>query len=176
VKERLARTRLPPGVRVFVDEDESVYLRSALGAARTRALVAVAALFIVVGVTLRSGRLGAVATIAVALAALGARSRCVRRVHPQRRHRAGMAVGTALAVDSAVVVLDAVERRHASGLSWTDAAMRGAEDVCPAVVGALRQRWSCCCRSCTSRATWVLATRRACSRPRPPNARASSSC
>ncbi|MDT8437245.1 MAG: efflux RND transporter permease subunit [Gemmatimonadota bacterium] len=129
--------RLPPGVAVELDRDESEEIRRQLSDLRLRAVAAAVVILLVLTLFLRSA--GAVlvvfATIAfsvlfaVNLLYVGGFSLNVLTL-------AGLAWGFGLIVDNGIVVLENVERRRGDDPDPRNAARRGARQVALPVVAA----------------------------------------
>jgi hydrophobic/amphiphilic exporter-1 (mainly G- bacteria), HAE1 family len=126
-----------PGMRMFLDADQSRIIRGQLSDLRFRALIAAAVVFLVLLAFLRSLRSAAVVFATIAFSVLitlnlmyfGGYTLNVLTLM-------GLAMGFGLIVDNAIVVLENIYRRHRDGEAAAVASERGARDVVPAVLAA----------------------------------------
>jgi hydrophobic/amphiphilic exporter-1 (mainly G- bacteria), HAE1 family len=139
VKERLAtlETHLPAGVRLILDQDESVAIRTQLTDLRSRAMISAVVIFAVLLLFLQSFRsslivfatIGFSIMLAVNLLYWGGFSLNVLTLM-------GLAMGFGLIVDNAIVVLENVYRRWREGEEPEVAAGNGAREVVLAILAA----------------------------------------
>lgn len=139
VKARMAQvgTRLPPGGRVILDEDESEGVRAQLTDLRGRALSSALIVFAVLFLFLRSFRSAAIVFASIAFAALitlnliyfGGLTLNVLTLM-------GLAMGFGLIIDNAVVVLENVYRHARTAPDAEAAAERGAREMVLPVLAA----------------------------------------
>lgn len=139
VKEAIGplQQKLPAGVRLELDGDQSEDIKKQLTDLRLRAIAAAVVIFVVLTVFLRSmsavlvvfATIGFSVLIAVNLLYLGGFSLNVLTL-------AGLAWGFGLIVDNGIVVLENVERHSHLGKSARRAALEGARQVALPVVAA----------------------------------------
>ena len=139
VKARLAAledTR-PPGVRFFLDNDESREIRAQLSDLRYRALLSAGVVFVVLLLFLGSFRSAAIVFATIGFSILitlnfiyfgGLTLNLLTLM--------GLAMGFGLLVDNAIVVLENVYRLRRSGLPAEEAAVTGVREVVLAVLAA----------------------------------------
>jgi HAE1 family hydrophobic/amphiphilic exporter-1 len=139
VKARMAQaeTRLPPGSRVILDQDESEAVRTQLTDLRGRAVSSALIVFVVLFFFLRSFRSAAIVFASIAFSALitlnliffGGLTLNVLTLM-------GLAMGFGLIIDNAVVVLENVYRHARTAPDAEAAAERGAREMVLPVLAA----------------------------------------
>lgn len=127
---------LPPGVRLETVYDQADLVEDSLGSVREAILVGIALCLVVLGLSLRDVRAGAIAaaTVPVVLAM----TLLVMRVSGATLNLmslGGMAIAVGLVIDDAIIVLEAIVRRLERGEPPEKAAAGAVSDIGPAVVG-----------------------------------------
>jgi hydrophobic/amphiphilic exporter-1 (mainly G- bacteria), HAE1 family len=129
--------RLPAGVRIIADRDQSVQIRRQLSDLRNRAGIAAVIVLVVLLLFLRSLRAAAIVFATVAFAVLiTVNIIYFAGLSLNLLTLMGLAMGFGLVVDNAIVVLENIYRRRRRGEGAPAAAEHGASEVVLPIVAA----------------------------------------
>ena len=135
VAQDLVRS-LPAGVHMDVVYDQAALVNESIASVRDAIALGIILCVLVLGFSLRDVRAGllAASTVPVTLAA----TFIAMKVFHQTLNLmslGGMAVAIGLVIDDAIVVVEAIARRHEHGSDPVQAAIDGTNDLAPAVIG-----------------------------------------
>ncbi|CAN5362944.1 efflux RND transporter permease subunit [soil metagenome] len=131
-----ARASLPAGTLIEPVYDQGSLVTDSIHGVRDAILLGIVLAILVLGLVLRDVRAGFVAasavpiTLAITFAVMLALGQTLNLMS-----LGGMAVSIGLVVDDAIVVVEAIARRLERGDSPEEAAVKGTDDLAPAVVG-----------------------------------------
>jgi multidrug efflux pump subunit AcrB len=133
---RSVAATLPTGVTLEPVYDQADLVEESLASLRESILVGIALCLVVLGLSLRNLRAGAIAaaTVPIVLAATFFVMR-IAGATLNLMSLGGMAIAVGLVIDDAIIVLEAIARRLERGESPERAAAGGVSDIGPAVVG-----------------------------------------
>ena len=133
---RAVAATLPAGVTLDPVYDQADLVEESIASLRESILVGIALCLIVLGLSLRNVRAGAIAAATVPIV-LGATFLVMRACGATLNLMSlgGMAIAVGLVIDDAIIVLEAIARRLEHGESPEAAAAGGVSDIGPAVVG-----------------------------------------
>ncbi|MFO0682207.1 MAG: efflux RND transporter permease subunit [Sandaracinus sp.] len=127
---------LPPGVQLDVVYDQADLVEDSLASVREAILIGIALCLVVLGLSLRDLRAGAIAAATVPIV-LGMTLLVMQAAGATLNLMSlgGMAIAVGLVIDDAIIVLEAIVRRLERGEPPAQAAAGGVSDIGPAVVG-----------------------------------------
>ncbi len=130
------RPSLPPGVVIEPVYDQASLVTDSMAGVRDAILLGIALCAIVIALFLRDIRAGLMAgvTVPITLAIVFVAMRVAGQTL-NLMSLGGMAVAIGLVVDDAIVMIEAIALQRDEGASAADAAVKGAAELAPAVIG-----------------------------------------